>query len=276
MIRDLGLTLQALLLHSAPAPLSAAQVAFDRPGDAYSPSQTTINLFLFDIRENLALRSNEPEIERNGLSATIRRPVRRVECSYLVTAWPIGGADPPLQEHQLLGQVIQVLSRYPLIPSTLAVGDLKSVEPLVPLQVAITEGPAAVADFWTALGLKLRAAVVARATVPLTVFADETQVTARAHEVRIGQSGSSGHETSITVAGRVLLSDGKPAVGAVVTVTIAGALLRAKADDKGRYQLGPLKAGTHQFRAEKDALSGQIDRDVPPPTAATNYDLTVS
>ena len=49
MIRDLSETLQAILddaaLEKSFPELAAAQIAFERPSDQFSPSQTTINLF---------------------------------------------------------------------------------------------------------------------------------------------------------------------------------------------------------------------------------------
>src|ERR1700752_3644747 len=106
MIDDLSRTLKAILSR-APAPLSNAQVVFSRPTDAFTPPQTAIDLFLYDIRENVDLRNNEPVItrNRNGQVVTHRQPIR-LACSYVVTAWPVGksGDDAILLEQKLLGQ----------------------------------------------------------------------------------------------------------------------------------------------------------------------------
>src|SRR5215207_3840324 len=97
MIRDLSLTLQAILDDPALAAsfpeLAGAQVVFDRPSDTFNPSQTTIDLFLYDVRENMELRSNEPRLERLNGQTRIHPPPLRVMCSYLVTAWPVGGTE---------------------------------------------------------------------------------------------------------------------------------------------------------------------------------------
>ena len=78
MIRDLSLTLRSLLddpaLASSFPELAAAQVVFYRPDEQFSPAQTTVDLFLYDIRENLELRSSEPRLERHNAEAiSIRR-----------------------------------------------------------------------------------------------------------------------------------------------------------------------------------------------------------
>jgi hypothetical protein len=40
-----------------------ALIAFDRANDGFKPAQTTVDLFLFDVRENVELRRNEPRNE---------------------------------------------------------------------------------------------------------------------------------------------------------------------------------------------------------------------
>src|SRR5215468_5165355 len=97
MIRDLSTTLQAILSDASlavPFPeLHQALIAFDRPDDSFKPAQTTVDLFLFDVRENMELRSNERRVERRNGPAVINRAPMRVACTYLITAWPMGGTD---------------------------------------------------------------------------------------------------------------------------------------------------------------------------------------
>ena len=67
MLRDLSESLQALLTQPGlPPELGSAVVSFDRPSDPFTPAQTTVNLFLFEVRENRELRNNEPVIWRQG------------------------------------------------------------------------------------------------------------------------------------------------------------------------------------------------------------------
>ncbi|HEX8557460.1 MAG TPA: Pvc16 family protein [Pyrinomonadaceae bacterium] len=176
MIRDLSLTLQAMLDDPALAArfpeLAEAQVSFDRPSEKFAPPQPTIDLFLYDIRENVELRSNEPLVERRDGAAVIRRPPMRVACTYLVTAWPVGGAEPVLQEHRLLGQVLQVLAANPTIPPAYLVGSLAGQEPPLPLVTTQPEGLKNPSEFWTAVGNKLRPSVSVTVTVSLDPYAE--------------------------------------------------------------------------------------------------------
>jgi hypothetical protein len=175
MIRELSETLQAILddpgLENSFPELAAAQVAFERPSEQYAPTQATVNLFLFDIRENTELRVKEPVIEHRNGRAHILRPPMRVDCSYLLTAWIAGGAGPKpvLEEHELLGQALQVFTRYPTIPENFLQGSLKGQGRPLPLSVGGTNSGEMKdpADFWTALGNRLRPSLVVTATLEL-------------------------------------------------------------------------------------------------------------
>lgn len=194
MFGDVSQTLQALLDDDqlgGPFPeLAAAQVAFDRPSEQFSPSQATINLFLFDIRENLELRTSEPVVTRLNGEAQVQRPPKRVDCSYLVTAWSAGGTGPRLvlDEHELLGQAMQVFVRYPFIPEKFLRGSLKGQGLPLPLRVGGTnkgemKDPA---DFWSALGNKLRPSLIVTVTVELQTAEPETAALVKSHELRLG------------------------------------------------------------------------------------------
>ena len=171
MIRDLSLTLRAILDQPGlPAELAAAQIVFDRPTEPFAPSPTAVDLFLYDIRENVDLRSNEPIVERLNGQARIHRPPLRVACSYLVTAWPISDEEPALQEHRLLSQVLALLSRYPTIPENFLQGRLVGQEPPLPMMTAQANGLQNPAEFWTAVGNKLRASLTVTVTIAMPVL----------------------------------------------------------------------------------------------------------
>ena len=166
MIRDLSETLSALL---APA-LPTADISFERPTDVFQPAQTTVNLFLYDVRENLELRNNEPVVRRVGTVAIKEPPPVRLDCAYLVTAWPVGGTDLPLQEHRLLSQSLRRLLRFPTIPPEFLRGSLIGQQPPLPTVTARPDGLANPAEFWTALGSRLRVALTLKATIGVTAF----------------------------------------------------------------------------------------------------------
>lgn len=130
-----------------------------------------IGLFLYDVRENLNLRSNGRLLERtNDGTAIQKRPPIRLDCSYLVTAWPSDPSDYQT-EHLLLGEAIKVLVRYPQLPEALLQGSLKTQEPALR---AIALRPTllnSLGEFWQAIGGKPKAAL--NYTVTISVPVDE-------------------------------------------------------------------------------------------------------
>jgi hypothetical protein len=175
MINDLDKTLEQLLKQDLPPELvSQVTISFATPDDQFPPSSVTlpaIDLFLYDVRENRELRNNEWIVERrsDGTAAKKRPPVR-VECSYLITAWPSESAPNPAQdEHHLLGEVMKVLLRHPTIPAGILQGGLKGQEPPLP---AITLQPGrlqSLGEFWQALGGKPKAALNYTVTIGVEV-----------------------------------------------------------------------------------------------------------
>ncbi|HAA02883.1 MAG TPA: DUF4255 domain-containing protein, partial [Syntrophobacteraceae bacterium] len=159
-----------------PSLVEQVEVSFEQPkrenAGKWGP-RPTINLFLYDVRENRDLRSNEWIVERQGDgTATKRRPPVRVECSYLVTAWASDASiTPALDEHRLLGEVMMVLLRHATIPLGLLQGSLKGQEPPLP---AITLQPGrlqSMGEFWQALGGKPKAALNYTVTIGVEVHA---------------------------------------------------------------------------------------------------------
>lgn len=175
MIDDLDRTLEALLRHELPPVLvEHVAISFASPDSEFPPAAVplpAINLFLYDIRENRELRGADWMIERRGSGPAVRqRPPVRVDCAYLVTAWPSDAAPNPSQdEHRLLGEVMKVLLRFPVIPEVLLQGSLQGQEPPLP---AVTIQPSELqswGDFWQAIGAKPKAALNYKVTIGVPV-----------------------------------------------------------------------------------------------------------
>ncbi len=171
MIDDLDKTLEELLRHELPATLvEHVAISFAAPDSEFPPAAVplpAINVFLYDVRENNDLRSTGWYVERgNDGTATRHRAPVRVDCSYLITAWPSDAAPNPAQdEHRLLGEVMKVLLRHPTIPEVLLQGSLKGQEPPLP---AVTIQPSelqSMGDFWQAIGAKPKAALNYKVTI---------------------------------------------------------------------------------------------------------------
>jgi len=275
MIRDLSLTLRAILddptLSATFPELAAAQIVFDRPIETFNPTQTTVDLFLYDIRENTELRSNEPIVQRGNGQVTIVPPPLRVSCSYLVTAWPVGGIEMALQEHRLLSQALQVLSRHPTIPSIYLQGSLIGQEPPLPLMAARADGLPNPAEFWTSLGSRLRASFTVTVTIAMDVFAPEIAPMVITQEVELQQMGlPATQEEFFRIGGRVTDAGNQPIAN--VTVTLAEPGLATITDADGRYTLGRITAGTYTLRVQSGATIQQVSITVPA-TTGSNYNV---
>jgi hypothetical protein len=177
MIHDLDKTLEELLKHELPSSIvSQVAISFATPDDQFPPPSVklpAIDLFLYDVRENRDLRSNEWLVERrsDGTATKQRAPVR-VDCSYLITAWASQSAPNPAQdEHRLLGEVVKVLLRHPTLPAEVLQGSLRGQEPPLPASVLQPGLLQSLGEFWQALGGKPKAALHYTVTIGVDVGA---------------------------------------------------------------------------------------------------------
>jgi hypothetical protein len=275
MIQDLSHTLRAILTTAPrlPSELSAAQIVFDRPGDTFNPAQTTVDLFLYDLRENLELRTNESTTTRANGQITVTPPPLRLACTYLVTAWPVGGTELPLQEHQLLSDVLGVLSRYPTVPGDFLKGSLVGQQPPLPMIALHPDALKNMSEFWTSLGNKLRASLSVTATISMPVFPATTAPRTISIETGLEQMGAPATRVATLVIVGTVTRTGAPVAGARVTLAELG--LSTTSDIDGQFRLGPMAAGSYTL----DVLSGQTTRTksiTVPAAAGTNYDVQLN
>jgi hypothetical protein len=183
MINDLDRSVETLLKRElAPALVEQVGISFAAPDNDFPPSSVTlpaVDLFLYDIRENLELRNPGWTIEnRDDGTATRRRNPVRVDCSYLITAWPSEGSTTrALDEHRLLSEVMKALLRHPTIPEVLLQGSLRGQEPPLPAATLQPGRLQSVSEFWQALGGQPKAAL--HYTVTIGVFPDRAEETER-------------------------------------------------------------------------------------------------
>ena len=181
MLQNLDSTLKLLIQDKFPkeVPSSGATVTvtFNTPlsKESFEDGQLpAINFFLYDVRENLELRNSAWVVERqNDGTALKKRPPARVDCSYLITAWP---SDDDIEtEHQLLGEVMKVLLRHRKIPGGNMADDFEGQEfplRLISLRPSFLQS---FGEFWQAMGGKdgTKPKVVLHCTVTISVPVDE-------------------------------------------------------------------------------------------------------
>lgn len=178
MIVGIDEALRALIRRDVPSG-AGVDVVLDAPTKDWAARRNapTINLYLYDLREDLRRRErgmvNEYEavIERGVSRRQIvgrKLPPRWFKLSYLVTAW----TQRPEDEHRLLSDLMTCLLRQDNLPADLLVArdgdDLRVPDLAVGLSVGLppTENRA-FADVWTALGGALKPSLDVVVSVPI-------------------------------------------------------------------------------------------------------------
>ncbi|MGJ7506585.1 DUF4255 domain-containing protein [Variovorax sp. GT1P44] len=188
MIHDLDQTLAALLKREMPG-RDQITVSFAAPDDQFTVKLPAVDLFLYDLRENLELRGNDEVIDsHNDGTVTRFQPPVRVDASYLITAWP-GGAggqnDSSEDEHRLLGAVMRTLLRFRKLPRELLKGSLANQELPLPVTTLHPGRLQSLGEFWQALGGKPKAALNYMVTLAVDVYEPEVLPLVIEKEIRI-------------------------------------------------------------------------------------------
>ena len=224
MFRDLDLTLKHILDSADDAELKNAGATFDTPDRTHTNAQGKINLFLYDIRENLPLRDAVPVTVRRGDTFERQRPPLRIDCTYVVTAWE----DPAEDGHHLLALALTWLSRFTTIPVGMLQGGLQQAvthpiagNPPIPLPTMVAQmdgSKNSVGEFWSALGIAPRPYFNLIVTIPLDYPqpSDGPLVTTK---IIGAEPRPSGLEDMLhAIGGRVLDTSGEPIGDAVVDI----------------------------------------------------------
>ncbi len=286
MFQDLDTTITAVIGDPETLPdLYDVAVSFVTPDKTFQTEKDTLNLFLFEVKENRKRREAAPEMEQVGAQLFQRRlPPIRVDCSYLVTAWANPGVGAGLKaktEHQLLGAALQWLSRFGTIPEKYLSGGLASQPYPPPAMAAQLDGKHADGAFWSALGIPPRPAFTLVVTIAMDLGIPEQQPT---HMVtsRISYYGREdrpgAEERLIRVGGTVLdatVDPMAPVADAWVQLETSGgeAVGTAQTGSDGRFMFGPLQPGNYRLRWRAAGRPEPLPRPIQVPSPTGDYDL---
>jgi hypothetical protein len=136
---------------------AGVDLVFDAPTKDWAARRNapTVNLYLYDIREDLRRRERGWSEEKDpGGIVVARRPAPRYfKLSYLVTAW----TQRPEDEHRLLDGLLRCFLRYDALPPRLVTGPLAVDGLAVPMTIGLPPPEdRAFADVWSALGGELK------------------------------------------------------------------------------------------------------------------------
>ena len=132
MIQEIDHALRALIRAEAFADRDV-EVVFDAPTKEWAGRRNapTVDVYLYDIREDMRRRARGVENEYDGNGRIIGRhlPPRHFKLSYLVTAW----TQRPEDEHRLLSALLTCFLRHDAIPAELLASPLSDLGLPVPL-----------------------------------------------------------------------------------------------------------------------------------------------
>src|SRR4029079_9801527 len=143
VIQEIDQALRALIRAEAFADRDV-EVVFDAPTKEWAgrPNAPTVDVYLYDIREDMRRRARGVENEYDGGGRIVGRhlPPRHFKLSYLVTAW----TQRPEGEHRLLSALLTCFLRHDAIPRELLAPPLSDLGLPVPLTVGLAPpgGPA--------------------------------------------------------------------------------------------------------------------------------------
>ena len=128
MFDDLDTAIQQLLERELEIGNGEIEIKFNQPKREWSArlNRPTINLFMYDVRENGMRRSQSPRWNNSGGGGSVVTQTPQpfwTDLHYLVTIW----ANEPEDEHRLLANTLMALLRHPYIPDDLLIGDLANL-----------------------------------------------------------------------------------------------------------------------------------------------------
>jgi hypothetical protein len=271
MINGLDETIKQILVKKGGIDPAEIDINFETPDREWSASisKPTINVYLYDIRENHKLRGTEWSVSKdeNGY-ATRKKNASRIDIAYLITVW----TNDIMDEHRLLWHVLFTLFRYHKLPEELLPEELSHAEYPIKAATAQPDGlfnnPA---DFWSALDNEIKPSIYYVVTVPLDTDMAFTAPVVKTKVLEIRPPDTDA-ESLIQVTGR-LHEAGKPSqVIAEARIVAKEAGMTATTDDQGNYSFGRLNEGKYTFRV---LIPGREAVETSITVPGNNYDLEV-
>jgi Pvc16 N-terminal domain len=274
MFDDLDAAINAILNDAtAPIELRNADVSFETPDQNFAPAQPTVNLFLYETKENRELRDPAPIIERLGTTFIRRTPPIRMDCSYIVTTWsPAPAAARVAEEHRLLAQAILWLSRFPTIPTAFLQGTLLNQPFPVPMFVAQLDPNKNAGEFWDALNIAPRTAFYLTATIAMDLGLQLEGPLVTTTITSYQQDGDvTSAEEWINLGGVVTNAGGQPIANSWVRLEPLNQV--ARTDSDGRFVFVKIRRGANFTIRVRATGLGERVRVVEVPSLTGEYNV---
>jgi hypothetical protein len=164
MLPELHQVVQDLIYARGRIDRGEVDITFEVPGKEWADRlvRPTLNLYLFELVENVELRQAQFQTRHVNGHAEFRSPPRRVDLKYVVTAVTTNPEDA----YRLLWRTIGVLMRAPELGPELFPDDLRIEAPIV-ARVAQPDSGIKLLDVWSAVGIEPRPAFGYVVTLPI-------------------------------------------------------------------------------------------------------------
>lgn len=286
MFDDLDETLRQLLIAELPIKNGEIDISFDQPKREWSAriGRPTVNLFLYDVRDNPHLRAHQwetaPPNGRGDALARMKRTPYRLDCFYMLTTW----ATEPEDEHRLLARCLLALFRHPILPTDRLVGGLKNQPYEVQARLASHDRLTNPAEVWSALDNEMRPSISYLITLALDPWTEVTAPLVHTRVLRAGQSQDPRRSPRLDPEGQ--LPDHVAVGGTVwdhtpggarqsgIQVAVKGTGLFTTTDSLGRYVLENVPPGELTLVAWPPE-GKPVEKRVQAPGPATEYDLVL-
>ena len=255
MISDVDEALRNLILDSLTVSRQNVDIKYDLPSRDWASrlNRPTIDLFLFDIRENLRLRGAEQarQFPRPDGKVEIRRNPVRIDLRYLLTAW----TKDPEDEHLLLSDTLMTLLRNPVIPDKYATEQMKKQQFPGRLDAAVYQpehGPTEKAtEIWGVIGNDIHAGFIVTVTITVDPYEPLVFPQVSSIERNLGQTSPDGGR-AVVEAGAEKYNEGffirtKKYEPSTLTVVLEERNEVMSVDDEYRVKLPTLPAGKYHL-----------------------------
>jgi hypothetical protein len=283
MIADLDETIRQLLIKDLPVKNGEIDIKFEQPKREWSArlSKPTVNLFLYDLRENNLLRQHQwDQIREEKGTVTRKRSSMQLDCFYMLTTWAADMED----EHHLLTRSLMALFRYPIIPEDRLVGSMQHPKFEIQTRLAAYDRLTNPAELWASLDNEMRPSISYIVSMALDPWQEITGPAVRSVTFRTGQANApdnnkhlreDGAGVNVVYFGGTVLDkdiEFKPLVG--VQVAIKGTGLFTTTDQRGHYLLGGLPPGEYTLVVWPS--SGRpVEKKVKLPASDDEYDIRI-
>jgi hypothetical protein len=246
MLLELHKTIQQLIYERGNISPREVDITFEAPTQEHIDKliRPTINMFLFDLQENIELRQSDFERTRSNGRGERRPPLRRFDLRYMVSALTTEVED----EHELIWRILYTLLRHPQFPVELLPEELRILEPVPSTKVSQADEGQRLSAIWTALGVPPHLALYYVVTVPVDmnmVIEAPLVLTRTARYARVQVDSSP--EVGIQIGGVVRNEEGMPLTN--VSVAMEGrAAIGSQTNEEGRFVLTGVSPGKVKLR----------------------------